>query len=84
VKKSNLDKQIIKDMMYGCLKELGENKQLFYYSNFGKQYSHFTKLGKESVLEIMEEFVHTIQESEEQIYQDRKKQDTFDALKGDK
>ena len=80
-KKSNLDKQILKDMMYGCLKELGENKDLFYHSSFGRQYSHVNEKGKEPALEILEDFVFKIREIEEQAYEDRKKKDTFDALK---
>jgi len=83
VKKSNLDKQILKDMIYGCLRELGENKDLFYHSSFGQQYSHFHDKGKEPVLEILHDLICKIREVEEQAFEDRKKQETFDALKGE-
>ncbi len=82
-KKSSINKQILKDMMYGCLKELSENKMLYYHSTFGRQYSHLTEEGKDPAIEILEEFVHKIREAEEQAYEERKKKDTFDALKGD-
>ena len=67
--------------MYGCLKELGENTDLFYHSSFGRQYCHINEKGKEPALEILEDFVFKIREVEEQAYEDRKKKDTFDALK---
>ena len=67
--------------MYGCLKELGENTDLFYHSSFGRRYCHINEKGKEPALEILEDFVFKIREVEEQAYEDRKKKDTFDALK---
>lgn len=82
-KKSSMNKQILKDMMYGCLKELGENNSLYYHSTLSREYSHLTDKGRDPAIEILEEFVHKIREVEEQAYEDRKKKDTFDALKGE-
>ena len=82
MKRYNVDKQVLKDMVYGCLKELGENSSVYYHSKFGEKYSHFTEKGEKAVVAILQDFVHRILETEEQEYQERKKQDTFDALKG--
>lgn len=69
-------------MIYGSLKELGENSSVYYHSNFGGIYSHFTEKGEKAVVAILQDYVHRILEAEEQEYQERKKRDTFDALKG--
>ena len=68
-------------MIYGSLKELVENSSVYYHSNFGEKYSHFTEKGEKAVVAILQDFVHRILEAEEREYQERKKRDTFDALK---
>ena len=38
-KRSSIDKQILKDLIYGCIKELGQNQDFYYHSNFGSKYN---------------------------------------------
>ncbi len=83
MKKSELNKQILKDMIYGCLKELGHNDSVYYHSNFGTKYCHIKDDAKDHCLKIFEDFVAKIREVEENVYSERKKQDTFEALKGE-
>jgi len=82
-KRSSIDKQILKDLIYGCIKELGQNKDFYYHSNFSSKYSHLTQKGEQSCIPIFEEFVRKILEAEEAEYQERRKRETFDALKND-
>lgn len=82
-KKSSIDKQILKDLIYGCINELGKNKDFYYQSTFGRQYSHLTPKGEQACITIFEEFVHKILEAEEAEYQARRKRETFEALKND-
>ena len=82
-KRSSIDKQILKDLIYGCIKELGQNQDFYYHSNFGSKYSHLTQKGEKACIPIFEEFVHKVLEAEEAEYQERRKRETFDALKND-
>lgn len=82
-KKYSIDKRILKDLIYGCINELGKNKEFYYHSNFGRQYSHLTSKGEQACITIFEEFVHKIIEAEEAEYQERRKRETFEALKND-
>lgn len=82
MKKSELDKQAIKDMMYGSLKELGRNQNFYYHSGFGHKYSHIRDEGRDLALSVLQDFVEKILELEERIYDERKKHDTVEALRG--
>ncbi len=81
MKKSELNKQILKDMIYGCLKELGQNSKVYYHSEIGMKYSHLQEDAKENCLKILEDFVAKVREAEEALYQDRKKKDFLNEFK---
>lgn len=83
MKKSSIDKEILKDTMYGCLKELGENDRFFYQSGFGREFCKVNENSEKAALEILTDFICKIKEVEAAEYEKRKKQDTFDALKGE-
>ena len=83
VKKSELNKQILKDMIYGCLKELGQNDQVYYHSTFGQKYCHVQENAKETCLKILEDFIAKVRQVEEESYQDRKKQDFLNEFKNE-
>lgn len=51
-----MDKQAIKELMYGGIKELMNNSRYYYRSSTGRQFSSFTEPGKIAV----QEFVHEI------------------------
>ena len=68
-------------MIYGCLYELGKNKEFYYKSGFGSKYSHIHDDAKDNCIKIFEDFVDKILNAEEEIYKDRKRHDTFSDLK---
>jgi len=80
-KKYELDKEVVKDLIYGCIKELGQNKNLYYQSNFGPQYGHLSDRGEKVCLVIFQDLVEKVLSAEEKEYQERRKRETFDAIK---
>jgi len=80
-RKFELDKKIVKDLIYGCIKELGQNKEFYYHSKFGGHYDYLTEKGEEACLAIFKDFVEKVLAAEEHEYQERKKRDTFNSLK---
>ena len=41
-----MEKQAVKDLMYGSLNELMQNRRYYYYSSIGAEYCHWTDEGK--------------------------------------
>ena len=79
-----MQKAAIKDLAYGGLEELINNKAYYYHSTVGPAYSHLTEDGKAAVLEFMELIAAKIREAEYEDLDRRAKQQVIDALKGDK
>lgn len=49
-----MDRQALKDLMYGGLEEIISNGRYYYSSSIGSNYNHFTDAGKENVAKFME------------------------------
>lgn len=49
-----MDGHAIKDVTYGGLRELINNRRFYYHSTIGPQYSHFTEEGQQAVLNHVE------------------------------
>lgn len=49
-----MDRQALKDLMYGGLEEIINNGRYYYNSSIGSNYNHFTDAGKENVTKFME------------------------------
>lgn len=79
-----MQKAAIKDLAYGGLEELINNKAYYYHSNVGREYSRLTDDGKAAVLEFMDMIAWKIKEAEYEDLDRRAKQQVIDALKGDK
>jgi hypothetical protein len=79
-----MQKAAIKDLTYGGLEELINNRAYYHHSNVGAAYSHFTDDGKAAVLEFIELIAAKIKDSENEDLDRRAKQQVIDALKGDK
>ena len=78
-----MQKAAIKDLTYGGLEELINNRAYYHHSTVGAAYSHFTDDGKAAVLEFMELIAAKIKDSENEDLDRRAKQQVLDALKKD-
>lgn len=81
MKKSNMQKSAIKDLIYGGLEEILNNRNYFYHSSVGRDYSHLTEDGKVAVVEFMDLMAWKIKQAEDADLERRAKQQVLDALK---
>ena len=84
VKKFKMDKQAVKDLMFGGLNELMNNRRYYYHSGVGQAYSHWTDEGKEALVEYMNVMGWKLKEAEEADIRKKAKELTMNALKGEK
>lgn len=76
-------KSSVKDVMYGSITELMNNRQFFYKSSISKwDYSHWTDEGKAEVANLMQFIAVEILRIEEQALEDKAKDMVMDKLKG--
>lgn len=76
-----MQKSAIKDLVYGGIEELVNNKAFYYKSSMGQEYSHFTDDGKAAVSEFMDLMAWKIKEANEEDLDRRAKQQVLDQLK---
>lgn len=79
-----MDKKATKDLVYGGMLELMHNRQYYYHSSVGSEYSHWTEEGKEALAEYMNFMAFKMLQAEEEDLRKRAKEMTMNALKGDK
>ena len=82
MKKSKMKKQAIKDLVYGGLEEIINNRSFYYHSSVGAAYSHLTEEGKDAIVEFMDLLAWKIKEAENADLENRAKQQVMNALKG--
>jgi hypothetical protein len=76
-----MEKSAIKDLVYGGLEELVNNRRYYYHSSVGGAYSHLTEDGKAAMVEFMDLMAFKIREAEQADLESRAKQQVLDALK---
>jgi len=76
-----MEKSAIKDLCYGGLLELLNNRNYYYKSSVGQAYSHLTEDGKTAVSEFMDLVAWKILEAENAELDLRAKQQVLDQLK---
>lgn len=76
-----MEKQAIKQLMYGGIKELMLDRKYYYNSGMGKNYSHFTDEGKVAVYEFVTEIAAYITEAENKELDSRAKEMVLRELK---
>lgn len=76
-----MEKQAIKQLMYGGIKELMSDRKYYYSSGVGKNYSHFTDEGKVAVQEFVTEIAAYITEAENKELDNRAKEMVLRELK---
>lgn len=69
-----MEKQAIKELMYGGVSELMKNRRYYYQSSVGQSYSHWTDEGKMALDYFMKEMTKYIYEAE-QVDLDRRAKD---------
>jgi hypothetical protein len=83
VKKSKMDRGAIKDLIYGGLSEIMNNRQYFYKSSIGQGYSHFTEEGEKALVEYMNLVSWKMIEAENNELNARSKEIVMKTLKGE-
>ena len=78
-----LNEDMLRQSMYGALKELVLDRKYFYHSSVGAQYSELTEEGKEAVLGIISLFAHQIHDAHDIELDSRAKQLVMDGLTKD-
>ena len=76
-----MEKQAIKELMYGGINELMQNRRYYYHSTIGKNYSHWTDEGKEAMGKFMVEMTQHIRDAEEAELDKRAKDLVLKELK---
>ena len=76
-----MQKSAIKDLVYGGLTELINNRNYYYHSSVGSPYSHLTDEGKDAVTEFMNMVAWKMKEAENADLDRRAKQQVLDSLK---
>jgi hypothetical protein len=76
-----MEKAAIKDLIYGGIEEIVQNRRYYYSSSVGRDYSHFTDEGKAAVVEFMDLMAFQVRKAEEADLEVRAKQQVIEALK---
>jgi len=79
-----MKKSALKDLTYGALNEILHNRNYYYHSTVGSEYSHFTDEGKDALTEFMNFMAHKMLQAEAQEIRRVAKEQTINALKGEK
>ena len=78
-----MDKQAVKDLIFGGIHELMRNRKYYYHSSVGQGYSHWTDEGKEALSEYMNVMGWKLMEAEEADLRQRSKDMIIKGLKGE-
>lgn len=78
-----MNKELIKDIMYGGLNEIVQNRKYYYDGFMDEKYSKFTEEGQAAVLEYIKMIAHKIIQCENDQLKARAKELVLDGLKGD-
>jgi hypothetical protein len=78
-----MDKQAIKDVMFGGLSELMRNPNYYYFSSVGSAYSYWTEDGKQALCEYMNLMACKFHEAEQESLNKRAKELVIKGLKGE-
>ena len=77
-----MQKGAIKDLIYGGVEEILTNKNYYYHSSVGRDYSHLTDEGKVAIVEFMDLMAWKVKEANDADLERRAKEQVMSALKG--
>ncbi len=78
-----MEKDALKDILYGGLIELMNNKEFYYRSSVGATYSHWTTQGSPVMLAFVNSIIKLMHTAEEQSLNKRAKELVIKGLKGE-
>jgi len=78
-----MEKETVKDIMYGGISELMNNRKFYYRSEVGPQYSSWTKEGQEALMEYTFQMAQHIHIAEDKSLDKRAKALVIKGLKGE-
>lgn len=81
-KNYKLAQEADKDRVYGALKEFTKNPKFWKSSPVGREYCNLTPEGREVIVDLIEDMLKTIDIVERKVIDQRAKEITFEALKG--
>ena len=61
-----MEKQAIKELMYGSINELMHNSRYYYHSSIGKNYCHWTDEGKIALQQFMLDITQYMWDAEDE------------------
>ena len=76
-----MQKGAIKDLCYGGIEEIINNRNYYYASSVGFGYSHFTDEGKVALCEFMDLMAYKIKDAENADLERRAKEQVLNQLK---
>jgi hypothetical protein len=76
-----MNRQAVKDVLYGGLAELANNKIFYYNSSIGKTYSHWTDEGEAAVKNFLLLMTPILKEAEESALDQRARNMVMKELK---
>lgn len=78
-----MKKEAVKDLLYGGLMELLNNRNNYYTSGVGSSYNHFTDQGKDAIQEYLKEMATLMLVAEKESLDKRAKDMVIKELKGE-
>ena len=78
-----MNKQAIKDIMFGSISELIKNKNFYYFSTVGSEYCYCTEEGKVELQSYMDLMAYKMLEAEEESLNKRAKELVIKGLTGE-
>ena len=79
-----MEKQAIKEIIYGGLSELIHNNHYYYHSSVGSNYCHFTEAGNAALQEFIAHMAVNMHQADEALLDRRAKDLVLKGLKGEK
>jgi hypothetical protein len=83
-KKYKMNKSVVKDIIYGGIVEMMNNRDLFYNSSVNTKYSEWTAAGIIALQEFLQAMSTQILDSQEEDLNKRAKEMVINGLKGEK
>ena len=78
-----MEKQALKDIMYGGIAELIHNPNYYYHSSVGENYSHWTEQGKLALQEYIDSLAWKMLKVDGEALNKRAKELVIKGLKGE-
>ena len=78
-----MDREMVKDVFYGGIVELMDNRKYYYSSGVSHNYNHWTEDGKKALHDYVSFMTVQIAQAEEEELDRRSKEFVLKTLKGD-